>query len=69
MTALANQISLKNGALLYIATPEDMETFRQYQINQKAENTIMIYRKRKVVDKFVNYDLTNPQTLLTRLEL
>jgi len=62
--------NLKNVALTYIPSPTDAETAGLYEINPKAFNTIFIYKRRKVIDKFINYNLQNTQkVLLQKLHL
>ncbi|CAN5163271.1 hypothetical protein BH09BAC3_BH09BAC3_17710 [soil metagenome] len=69
MTLLVDHAKLKNVALLYAPIPADLEIFKLYQINQQVKNTILIYRKRKVVDKFINFRSNDIKSLLTSLEL
>jgi protocatechuate 3,4-dioxygenase, beta subunit len=69
MTSLATKSELKNCALTYIPIPDDQQSFDDYQLNLNVKNTIMIYRKRKVIDKFVNYQSQDLSELLHRLSL
>jgi protocatechuate 3,4-dioxygenase beta subunit len=69
MTMLSGQQGLQNCALLYIPLPEDLSTYTEYQLDLNAKNTVMIYRKRKVIDKFVNFNSTDPKALLQKLVL
>ncbi|CAN5492139.1 hypothetical protein BH10BAC4_BH10BAC4_04290 [soil metagenome] len=69
LTNLAARSELKNCALTFIPIPDDQLTFNDYQLNQKVKNTIMIYRKRKIIDKFVNYQGQDLSELLHRLTL
>jgi protocatechuate 3,4-dioxygenase beta subunit len=47
---------LKHVALLWVPSPEDPKTCRLYNINPEAKNTVFIYKKRKVVDRWVNIE-------------
>ena len=41
----------------FIPSPTDVETAGAHNINPKVENTIFIYRRRKVVEKFINHKI------------
>ncbi|NOT75052.1 MAG: intradiol ring-cleavage dioxygenase [Cyclobacteriaceae bacterium] len=69
LSALANVYQLKNCALTFVPSVQDPETSKLFLINPQALNTIFIYRKRKVIDKFINIKTENPSEILTRLEL
>jgi protocatechuate 3,4-dioxygenase, beta subunit len=47
---------LKHVALLWVPSPEDPKTCGLYNINPEAKNTVFIYKKRKVIDKWVNIE-------------
>ena len=66
-------VSLKNNSdyiLSGLAISTDAETAGLYEINPQASNTILIYKKRKVIDKFINYNIENTgNPLVQKLEL
>lgn len=69
LTLLAGKNGLQSTALLCLPVGEETGTLADYQLNKKVKNTIMVYRKRKVVDKFVNYSKQDISQLLNRLAL
>jgi protocatechuate 3,4-dioxygenase, beta subunit len=48
---------LRKVALLWTASPVD-ENCKLYKLNPKAMNTVFVYQKRKVVEKWINTDYT-----------
>jgi protocatechuate 3,4-dioxygenase beta subunit len=51
---LARDLQLKHVALAHVPSPTDSETAALYQINPQAKTTVLVYRKRLVVNKLVN---------------
>ncbi|MEP6514202.1 MAG: hypothetical protein ABJA79_10045, partial [Parafilimonas sp.] len=51
----------QNVAILCIPSPSDSATAELYHINPspEIENTIFIYKQRRVADKFINYNATS----------
>lgn len=56
LTRLAQELSLKQIAVTYVPSPTDRATAALNKINPKAKNTIIVYKKRTVFDKFVNFE-------------
>jgi protocatechuate 3,4-dioxygenase beta subunit len=56
LTSLARKASLQLVAVTYVPSPIDPKTSALYRINPdpRVRNTVFVYRKRRVVDKFVN---------------
>lgn len=48
--------NLKRVALVWVPSPVDEETCGAFKINPKAENTVFVYKKRKIAAKWVNID-------------
>ncbi len=48
--------NLKKVAMTWIPSPVDPETAGLYNINPEAKNTVFVYKKRKVTDKWVNIE-------------
>lgn len=73
MTKDLNHLVLANGirncAVLCLNGLAEDNALREYQINRAALNTILIYRRRKVIDKFVNVTSLDSGELLNRLAL
>ena len=67
----AMQYQVQHCGAAFIPTLTEPEDVKAYKLNnnQEIKNTIFIYRKRKVIDKFVNYDNDDIKLLLTRLVL
>ena len=65
----ADETGLKHVALLWVPSPEDPKTCGLYKINPEAKNTVFVYKKRKVVEKWVNieYDDEMLKTILKTL--
>ena len=65
----ADELGLKNVALVWIPSPVDEGTARRYNINPKAKNTVFVYKKREVAAKWVNveYDDKTLNELLSSL--
>ncbi len=61
---------LKHVAMLWVSSPEDTKTCGLYKINPKAKNTVFLYKKRTVVDKWVNveYDDETLKAILKKLD-
>jgi protocatechuate 3,4-dioxygenase beta subunit len=51
--------SLQKVAVVWVPSPIDEETCGLYKINPKAENTVFIYKKRKIAAKWINMDYSN----------
>ena len=58
--------NLQNVALTHVPSPTDPETAGLYKINPKANNTVFIYNRRKVIAKFINYNIDNGQMPLVQ---
>ncbi|MFT3910704.1 MAG: hypothetical protein QM737_14900 [Ferruginibacter sp.] len=54
----AEEQQLKKVALLWVPSPVDAETCGIYLINPGAKNTVFVYKKRKVIAKYINMDYT-----------
>nr|WP_293839792.1 hypothetical protein [uncultured Arsenicibacter sp.] len=54
LTAFAKQHGLRELSVLYVPSLTDKQTSYLYRINPNTRNTLLIYNKRRVVDKFVN---------------
>ena len=54
-----NEQSLKRVALLWVPSPIDEENCGVFKVNPKAENTVFVYKKRKITDKWVNIDYSD----------
>lgn len=50
---------LKHVAMLWVSSPVDKETCGLYKINTEAKNTVFIYKKRTVVNKWINVEYNN----------
>ncbi len=58
LTAWSRQMKLKNVAVVIVPSATDEETAGAYKINPspKILNTVFVYKKRLVADKFINID-------------
>jgi protocatechuate 3,4-dioxygenase beta subunit len=58
LQAVADKATLRNVALTYVPNPTDRETSSRYRINPSLDvkNTVMVYKKRKVVEKETNFE-------------
>ena len=58
LTSVAEKASLRQVAVTYVPSPTDPKTSALYRINpdRRVRNTVFVYRKRRVVDKFVNLE-------------
>lgn len=66
----SKQKEFNKVAITLIPSPADAETAGQYKINPLVTNTIFIYKKRKVIDKFIDYQYTGSmKTILHKLDL
>jgi len=65
-----NDNGLRHIGLLWIPSPVDEKSCGIYKINPEAKNTIFLFEKRRVVDKWVNieYDDATLKTILKRLD-
>lgn len=65
----ADEQGLKKVALTWIPSPVDEATAGLYNINPKAKNTVMVYKKREVAAKWVNveYDEKTLKEILAAL--
>jgi protocatechuate 3,4-dioxygenase beta subunit len=63
--------SLNRVALLWVPSPTDKESCALYKINPKADNTVFVYKKRKVAAKWINvkYDQTFLKKMLEILSV
>jgi protocatechuate 3,4-dioxygenase beta subunit len=46
-------------AMTWVPSPVDEETCGLYQLNPEAKNTVFIYKKRGITEKWVNIDYSN----------
>lgn len=60
---------LNKVAVVWVPSPVDEESAQLFKINPEAKNTVFIYKKRKVVAKWINmeYDEENTKTILNEL--
>lgn len=54
LSAWAEELKLQHVAVAYVPSVTDPQTAALYQINPQVRNTILVYRKRLVVNKIVN---------------
>jgi protocatechuate 3,4-dioxygenase beta subunit len=56
LSSWAADASLKHVAVTYVPSPTDEKSSVLYRINPdpRVKNTVFVYRKRRIVDKFVN---------------
>lgn len=61
--SMINQIN--NCAVCYVASLTQNDYIKYFELNNSSEiqNTIFVYRKRKVIDKFINYNGTDTKQL------
>lgn len=50
---------LNKVAITWVPSPVDEETSGLYKINPEAENTVFVYKKRKISEKWVNIDYSD----------
>lgn len=64
-----NEEGLKKVSMLWVPSPTDSKTCRLYKINPEAKNTVFVYKKRKVVAKWVNieYDDASLESILKKI--
>jgi protocatechuate 3,4-dioxygenase beta subunit len=64
------QQNLERVAMVWIPSPVDKETAGTYKINPEAKNTVFVYKKRKVIAKWVNieYDNESLKRILEKIE-
>ncbi len=65
-----NEQGLKHVAMLLVPSPQDPKTCGLYKINEDAKNTVFLYKKRIVTNKWVNieYDDETLKDILTKLD-
>lgn len=51
--------NLQRVALLWVPSPVDEENCGAFKINPKAENTVFVYKKRKIAARWVNIDYSD----------
>ena len=51
--------NLQQVAMIWVPSPIDEETAGVYKINPKADNTVFVYKKRKIAAKWVNIDYSD----------
>jgi protocatechuate 3,4-dioxygenase, beta subunit len=63
--------NLQQVAMVWIPSPVDEETAGLYKINPKARNTVFVYRKRRVVAKWVDaeYNDETAKNILNKIDL
>ncbi|OIN59856.1 dioxygenase family protein [Arsenicibacter rosenii] len=62
LAAFSKRYGLRELSVVYVPSLTDKPTSYLYQINPNARNTILIYNKRRVADKFVNLSATSGGT-------
>ncbi len=69
LTEWAVERNLQKVALVWVPSPTDHETSGKYKLNPDAINTVFLYKKRKVAEKWVNmeYDQQSISTILRML--
>lgn len=68
---IGNELQLRNVALTYVPSFADSESEIDFnEINQKVENTFILYKRSKIIDKFINIKPTqdNFNLLTERLD-
>ena len=58
LTDFSRAYGLRELSVVYVPSVTDTQTSGLYRINPKARNTIMVYHKRTVADKFINLSAT-----------
>lgn len=48
--------NLQHVAMLWVPSPVDAESCGLYKINPAVKNTVFVYKKRKITDKWINID-------------
>lgn len=67
--SFANENNLKKIAITYIPSPDDPQTAGLYNINENVSNTILAYKARRVVAKYIDYDPSlQIEPLLSKLQ-
>lgn len=67
LAALGRKLDLKRVAVTYVPSVTDTSTDTHLnRINPAAENTVIVYNNRKVVDKFVNLGFTEQNARLLK---
>jgi protocatechuate 3,4-dioxygenase, beta subunit len=63
--------NLVQVAMVWIPSPVDKETAGLYRINPKAKNTVFVYKKRRVVAKWVDieYNDETAKSILNKIDL
>ncbi len=56
LISFAKELNLKNIAVTYVPSPTDSKTAGLNEINPSLKNTLILYKKRKVFDKFVEFE-------------
>ena len=62
LTNFAQNLNLKHIAVTYIPAPDDETTAKLNEINPSLKNTVIVFKKRRVFDKFENFE-ANEQNL------
>jgi len=68
----ATELDLQKVAVIYVPSVADVKSNAAvYHINPKVSATLFIYRKRKVIDKYINPELndTNLRAILQKIEI
>ena len=56
LTDFARKLNLKHIAVTYVPSPDDAKTAKLNEINPSVKNTVIVFKKRRVFDKFVNFE-------------
>jgi len=55
LTSFAKELSLRHIAVTYVPSPTDAKTTSLNEINPSLGNTVIVYKRRRVFDKFPNF--------------
>lgn len=58
LASLGRELDLRHVAVTYVPSPTDRKTAGVNRINPRTRNTIIVYRQRRVVEKFVDFEPT-----------
>jgi len=71
LTSGTMQHKVQHCAVAFMPLRSEIDPIEEYKLNTNREikNTIFVYKKRKVIDKFVNYESDDINLLLAKLAL
>ena len=66
LTEISKELKLRQVAVTCISGPTDPHSANLFRINseKKIKNTVLVYKKRKVFEKFINMDTTQLDELM-----